>query len=140
MGGNRREAEIKVFYHPLLSPLPSRERIPAIPSFGVNHTIRTLMGGNQKKVQLTIFQDRSYDTFSVFQHIIVPEAQHLEPLLLQPSGSLFVFSLAFYVLTTIHLNDYLIVEADEINYVIAYGFLSSEFQTVESLRPKISPQ
>jgi hypothetical protein len=91
-------------------------------------------------VKLTIIQDHSYYTFSVFQYVIVPETQYFEPLFLQPGGSIFIFSLEFYVLTTIYFNDYSLVETDEVNYVTAYGFLSSEFQTVESLRAKMLPQ
>lgn len=67
---------------------------------------------------------------NVADYFIIPEAQYFEPMTFEKSGSpLIACSFHFIgVLTTIKLNDYTSLDADEIHNVIFNPILSSKFE------------
>ena len=68
------------------------------------------------------FQDR----LSLFQYLVVPEPQNAIAPRLQPSRTILVLGKTLGVLTSVHLNDQSLLEAEEIDDEGAYRMLPSK--------------
>lgn len=80
------------------------------------------------------------DLFGVLQNVVVQNPDHLEPLRLQPCRSPQILGLACCMLSTIHLDDELPRETDEINDIAADRSLSSEFAASQLTATKLCPE
>src|SRR5258708_5937379 len=84
--------------------------------------------------------DDVVDALDIAEHLIVPEAQHAEPLPLQPRRPRIVLREPTVMLPAIDLDDEPPIEADEVDDVATDRHLSAETMTVDLLEAELRPQ
>jgi len=78
----------------------------------------------------TAVHDALQNLFDIRQNVMIPETQHLEPLLLQPLAPFIVSFYEFSMLATISFNNKLFLVANKIDDIPADLLLSSELHSI----------
>jgi len=84
--------------------------------------------------------DRFQYRIEILEYLIVPKTEHPEPLGSQPLGPLFVFLDPKHVLAAVQLDDYLALEANEVDDESPDGSLPAEFEAAKLLSAQPRPE
>ncbi len=76
---------------------------------------------------LTRLANNREHLISLLENLIVPKSQHPVTLCHQPCVSLFIVCCYFQMLTSIAFDNQAFLKTNEIDNIISYGLLSSEF-------------
>jgi hypothetical protein len=84
--------------------------------------------------------DGLFNSISFIENLIVPKPQYAKSLFFQPRTTFQVVRNLFRMLTSIQLNDQLLLKTDKVNNLLTYGLLSAKLISGKLTETKMLPQ
>jgi hypothetical protein len=81
-----------------------------------------------------------HDYLEITQYLVVPEPEHLKPRLTQNAIAGLISHSSLDVLTTIHLDNELRIETDEVEDVVSIRMLTSKLETINLSSAQMTPK